>query len=120
MAESDLRRCLDEMVEFIRTLPVDFDHCRDLSEWWEAVTRSVWEAAPPFIQRWPVLVCLLAAASSEQVIDFLVDLAIKSKCPLAYLSADDQNQLTEAGLSSNEQLLLARLRERFEDHDAET
>jgi len=120
VAESDLQRCLDEVVEFIRALPVDLDQCRDLWQCREVATRSVQEAAPAFVKRWPVLFRLLAATSSEQVIDFLVDLVIKSKCPLAYLSVDEQNQLTEAGLSSREQLLVARLRERSEDHDAKS
>ena len=118
MAESDIQRCLDEVVEFIRTLPVDFDHCRDLSECREAATRSLREAAPPFVRRWTVLFRLLAATSSEQVIDFLADLAIKSKCPLAYLSVDENSRLSVAGLSPHEQLLLGMLRERFEEHDA--
>ena len=118
MAESDIRRCLDEVVEFIRALPVDFENCRDLSECKEAASKSVQEAAPSFLERWPVLLRLLAATSSDQVIDFLVDLAVRSRCPMAYLSPDENHQLSEFGLSSREQLLLGRLRERLVDDDA--
>ena len=117
MAESNLQRCLDDVVEFIRALPVDLDQCRDLSQCREVVTRSVQEAAPAFVQRWPVLFSLLAATSIEPVIDFLVDLAIRAKCPLVHLSVDEQNQLVEEGLSSHEQILLGRLRERLTNND---
>ena len=78
----------------------------------------VQEAAPAFVQRWPVLLRLLAATSTEQVVDFLTDLAVRSKCPLAYLSADEETTLSLAGLSPYEQLLLGRLRERLEEDDA--
>ena len=118
MADSDLQRCLEEVVVLIRALPVDFDNCRDLSECIESATKSVQEAAPAFVQRWPVLLRLLAATSSDQVIPFLVDLAVRSRCPMAYLSPDENYQLSESGLSSREQLLLGRLRERVENNDA--
>ena len=117
MAESNLQRCLDDVVEFIRALPVDLDQCRDLSQCREVVTRSVQEAAPAFVQKWPVLFSLLAASSIKPVIGFLIDLAIKAKCPLVYLSVDEQNQLVDAGLSSREQILLGRLRERLTNDD---
>ena len=117
MAESDLQRCLDEVVELIRALPGDFNHCRDLAECRELATRSLRHAAPPFVQRWPILLKMLAATSTEQAIDFLVELAIKSRCPMAYLSADEKHRLNEAGLSTREQLLLGRLRERLNHND---
>ena len=117
MVESDLQRCLDEVVRFIRTLPVDFDHCRNLSECREEATRSVREVAPAFIQRWPILLRLLAATSTEQVIEFLVDLAVRSKCHMAYFTPEERCSLSGAGLSSREQLLLGRLRERLADNE---
>lgn len=116
MAESELRQCLDEVVEFIRALPVDCHDCGDLAECQEAVSRSVREAAPPFIQRWPMLLRLLAATSTGQVIDFLVDLAVRSKCPMQYLSPGEKDLLSGAGLSSREQLLLGKLRERLKNN----
>ena len=106
------------MVEFIRALPVDFDHCRNLSACQEAAARSVREAAPPVVQRWPVLPRLLAATSSGQVVDCLTELVARSKCPMAYLSPDENTRLSLVGLSPDEQLLLGRLRERFEERDA--
>ena len=93
MAEPDIRRCLDAVVELIRALPGDFDNCRDLSECKELATKSVQEAAPSFLQQWPVLLRLLAATSTDQVIDFLVELAVRSRCPMAYLSPDESYQL---------------------------
>ena len=118
MAAPEIRQCLDAVVEFIRALPVDFDNCRDLSECKEIASKSVQEAGPSFLQGWPVLLRLLAATSSNQVIDFLVELAVRSRCPMAYLSADESYQLSESGLSSHEQLLLGRLRERVKNNDA--
>jgi len=115
VAESDIQLALDEVVEFIRALPGNSDDSDDLSECQEAVKRSVREAAPAFVRRWPILWTLFAARTCEQVIDVLVDLAIKSKCPMLYLTPLEKSRLTEAGLSSREQLLLGRLRERLKD-----
>jgi len=112
VGDSDIQQALDELVEFIRALPVDYD---DLSMCQKVVTEKVRESAPAFVRRWPILFTLLAATSSEQVIDTLVDLAIRSKCSLMYLTPFENSRLSEAGLSSREQLLLGRLRERFKD-----
>lgn len=117
MDESDIQRALDEVVEFIRALPGNFDDCDDLSECQEAVDRSVKEAAPAFVQGWPILSTLFAARTFEQVIDVLVELAIRSKCPMMYLTPLENSRLTKAGLSFREQLLLRRLRERLNDEE---
>jgi hypothetical protein len=61
---------------------------------------------------------LLAATFTERVIDFLLDLAVKSRCQLTYLSTDETHQLSWAGLSSREQVLLGILRNRFYDSSA--
>jgi len=118
VAESDIQRALDEVVEFIRALPVDSDDYDDLSMCQEVVTQKVRESAPAFVRRWPILFTLLAATSSEQVIDTLIDLAIRSKCSLIYLTPFERSRLSEAGLSSREQLLLGRLRERLKDDES--
>jgi len=117
VAESELQRCLDEVVEFIRALPADCEHCRDLSECREVAARSIREAGPAFVQRWPILSTLLAATSSEQVFEFLIELAVKSKCPMAYLSPCESSQLSKEGFSSQEQLLIGRLLEHITNND---
>ena len=114
MADSDIQRALDDVVEFIRALhtPGADD---DLATCIEALTRSVKQTAPAFVRRWPILRTLLSATSDEQVFDFLVDLAITAKCRSVYLTPEEQAQLEEIGLSSSEQLLLGRLRQRIRD-----
>ncbi len=114
MAESDIQRALDEVVEFIRALPAPGAD-DDLAACIEALTRSVNETAPAFVRRWPILITLFAATSEEQAIEVLVDLAISAKCRLANLTPAEQAQLSEMGLSSSEQLLLARLLQRLRD-----
>ena len=117
MAESDIRQFLDEVVKFIRELPVDFENCRNLSECRQAAARSVRAAAPDLVQRLPLLLSVLAATYIEQVINFLVELAVRSKCPIAYLTPEETCRLNEAGFSSREQILIGRLRDRLTDND---
>ncbi len=118
MAEPDIQRALNEMVEFIRALPLDCDDHDDLFECRKAVARKIREAAPAFVGRWPILMTLFAASTSEQVVDVLVDLALRSKCPMMYLTPLEKSRLSEAGLPPREQLLLGRLRERLKDEEA--
>ena len=119
MAESDKQRALNEslyeMVEFIHALPLDCNGHADLFECRYAVTRKVREAAPAFAGPWPILMTLFSVRTCERVIDVLVDLVLRAKCPMWYLTPQEQSRLREAGLSSGEQLLLGRLRERLKN-----
>ena len=113
MVESDIRRALDEVAEFVRALAVAGDNCLDFLDCRNKVTDFVVEAAPLLVERNPILLELLAATSAYQITDFLMELAVRSKCPLAYLSPAEKHSLHQSGLSSREQLLLGRLRERL-------
>ncbi len=110
-----LNKSLYEMVEFIHALPLDCNGHADLFECRDAVTRKLREAAPTFAGPWPILMTLFAVRTCEQVIDVLVDLVLRAKCPMWYLTPQEKSRLREVGLSSGEQLLLGRLRERLKN-----
>jgi len=115
VVEPDILRALDDVVEFISALPLYCDDNPDLFE--EVITRKVKEAAPTLVQRWPVLLTLLAAKSTEEVIETIADLAVRAKCSMMYLTLIEKSRLSEAGLSLPEQLLLGRLRERLKNEE---
>ncbi len=123
MAESEkardlLNEALIEMMESIHSIPMDCNGHTDLFECRNVVNGKVRDAAPAFVASWAILKILFSARACEQVIDALVDLALKAKCPMMYLTRLERSRLSEAGLSPREQLILGRLRERLKDEEA--
>ena len=120
MAESDIQRALDEVVEFIRALPIPGDCCDDLLVCRNALTPFVREAVPGLVRKYPILLVLFAATSTDQLSDCLVDLAVRTRCGMEILSSDEEHRLRQLGLSPHGELLLRRLRERLKYDDAST
>lgn len=116
MYDSRIKRAIEEVVEFIRALAVTCDgHCDQLP-CRTIISRLVRQTGPALLLRHPILLEVLAATSSEQLVEFLVDLALRSKCPVTYLSKPERRQLSGVGFSPREQLLLGRLRERIQNN----
>jgi hypothetical protein len=116
MYDSRIMRALEEVVEFIRALAVTCDgHCGQLP-CRTIISRRVRQTGPALLLRHPILLEVLATTSSEQLVEFLVDLALSSKCPETYLSRPEIRQLSGLGFSPRQQLLLGRLRKRIKNN----
>ena len=118
MVESNIRRALDEVVEFIRALPIPGDCCDDLLVCRNSITAQVREAVPALVGRHPILLVLMAETSIDPLTDWLVDLAVRSKCAREILSSAEEHRLRQLGLSPHGELLLRRLRERLKNDEA--